>query len=397
MAASREKVLEQQRSSADGIAISATSSQNPATLAINVKRYMPGKSEQFFQSYELRFQNELTVLDALNDIKDTKDGTLTFRYSCKMGICGSCSAMVNGRPVLMCQTYCKDLTSPIRVEPLRNFPVIKDLVVDITDGFEKMKSVNPYLERIEKRALKEGEYLQTPKEREALDQTSQCIKCMLCYSACPVYGMDKNFIGPAAGALAYRYQADSRDQGKEKRIDKIIGEKGVWNCSFVGECSAVCPKRVDPALALQRLKLMGALRLGKRLVGDEALSGEQAGKQAVTGDAQKTSSFWWTRNPRTLVYFFRELTGVFIALYTMVFLCLAFFDSTLSFVHETAFSFISFIGLVAAIFHAITWFWVTITISPVTLPFPDKIGGFISLIAVWIVVSHLLLRFLYVA
>ncbi len=237
-----------------------------AGTEILVKRYLPEKSEPFYQTYELRFEENLTVLDALNVIKDQQDPTLTYRWSCRMGICGSCSAVVNGKPVLMCQTYLKDVKHPVRIEPLRNFPVIKDLVVEIDDAFEKMRSVNPYIERLKKKALEDGEYEQTPAQLEKLKQTSQCIKCMLCYSACPVYGQDKNFIGPAAGALAYRYNADNRDESKKKRLDAVIGEKGVWNCSFVGECSAVCPKRVDPALALQRLKLSGSLRLGQKLI-----------------------------------------------------------------------------------------------------------------------------------
>lgn len=255
---------------------------------ITVKRYLSSMQEPFYQVYELKFHDELTVLDALNMIKDEQDGGLTYRWSCRMGICGSCGAMVNGKPVLMCQTYLKDVGSPIRVEPLRNFPVIKDLVVDIDDPFEKMSSVNPYIEQIKRMARpqaereteqesgsasssevkrkNQGEHIQTPEQLEKLKQTSQCIKCMLCYSACPVYGFDKKFIGPAAGALAYRYNADSRDQSQKERTDAVIGKDGVWGCSFVGECSAVCPKRVDPALALQRLKLMGALRLGKKAV-----------------------------------------------------------------------------------------------------------------------------------
>lgn len=235
------------------------------TIYINVKRYLPEKSGPFYQTFELRFYNELTILDALNQVKDEQDGSLTLRWSCRMGICGSCGAMVNGKPVLMCQTYIKNLKSPVRIEPLRNFPVIKDLIVDIDDPFEKMRSTMPYVQRMKEKALEDGEYEQTPEELEKLKQTSQCIKCMLCYSACPVYGLDKKFIGPAAGVLAYRYNADSRDEEKEKRLDAVIGEKGVWNCSFVGECSVVCPKRVDPALALQRLKLMGALRTVKKI------------------------------------------------------------------------------------------------------------------------------------
>lgn len=232
---------------------------------ILVQRYTPGAETPFYKSYELRFHEELTVLDALNIIKDEQDGTLSYRWSCRMGICGSCSAVVNGKPVLMCQTYVRDLKGPIKVEPLRNFPVIKDLVVDIDDAFEKMRSVMPYM-TIMNRKLEEGEVPQTPKQREKIDQTSQCIKCMLCYSACPVYGKDKNFVGPAAGALAYRYNEDSRDTSKSERMDKVTSKKGVWKCSFVGECSVVCPKRVDPGVALQRLKLMGALHIGKKLV-----------------------------------------------------------------------------------------------------------------------------------
>lgn len=231
---------------------------------ILVQRYNPQKPEPFFQTYELRFHEDLTVLDALQQIKDEQDGSLTFRWSCRMGICGSCSAVVNGKPVLMCQTYLKDIPSPARVAPLRNFPIIKDLVVDIDDAFNKMSEVLPYTDHADVKPIEEGEYHQTPKQRKKIGQTSQCIKCMLCYSACPVYGLDKNFIGPAAGALAYRYMADNRDESKAKRMDSVIGEKGVWKCSFVGECSAVCPKRVDPALALQRLKLMGAGRLAQK-------------------------------------------------------------------------------------------------------------------------------------
>lgn len=226
---------------------------------ILVKKYKPGASAQFYQAYALRFHDEMSVLDALCDIKDREDASLAFRWSCRMGICGSCGMTVNGKPVLACQTPLKNLGREIKVEPLRNFPVIKDLVSDIDGPFEQMRSTMPYVSQMSQKALENGEYLQTPRQRKALEQTSQCIKCMLCYSACPVYGNDKKFIGPAAAALAYRYNADSRDQSKSQRLKSISGKEGVWKCSFVGECSVVCPKRVDPATALQRLKLMGAL------------------------------------------------------------------------------------------------------------------------------------------
>lgn len=253
MATARTEILENRKQE--------TVNSKRKTVGLIIKRYIPREAQPFYQTYELRFHKEYTVLDALNILKDEQDGSLTFRYSCRMGICGSCSAVVNGKPVLMCQTYLRDLKWPVRIEPLRNFPIIKDLVVEIGDVFEKMRGTMPYMTRMKERALAEGEHKQTPAQLEKLKQTSQCIKCMLCYSACPVYGLDRNFMGPAAGALAYRYNADSRDETKGERMDRVIGKNGVWKCSFVGECSVVCPKRVDPALALQRLKVMGVLRI----------------------------------------------------------------------------------------------------------------------------------------
>lgn len=177
--------------------------------------------------------------------------------------------VVNGRAVLACSTYCKDIMTSkaeIHIQPMRHMPILKDLIVDIDDPMDKMRSVMPYLDRQDTQAFKsERPGKQSKKERQHIDQTSQCIKCMLCYSACPVYGQEKSFIGPGAGALAYRYLADSRDTQASERLDRLVGkENGVWGCSFIGECSSVCPKRVDPAKALQRLKVMGALHMIKK-------------------------------------------------------------------------------------------------------------------------------------
>lgn len=216
------------------------------------------------ESFDIEIDDKNTVLDALNHIKDTLDSTLTFRWSCRMALCGSCSANVNGKPVLMCSTPLHALPDEITVTPLAAFPIIKDLVVDIDDAFEKMRTVRPYMDRMSAHLDKEN--LQTPAQRKRIEQASQCIKCMICYSACPVYAVNKDFIGPAAGALAYRYVADSRNKNPKRQLAPAISKKGVWGCSFIGECSTACPKRVDPAIALQRLKLMGALNLPKSLV-----------------------------------------------------------------------------------------------------------------------------------
>jgi fumarate reductase iron-sulfur subunit len=211
------------------------------------------------QEYVVPLRKELSVLDGLNYVKDCMDGSLSFRWSCRMGICGSCGMTVNGEPKLTCGTFLTDYApGPVRVEPMRNFPVVRDLVVDIGDFMQKLPKVSPWIIRDEERSLDEGEYLQTPDELDEYKQFSMCINCMLCYAACPVYGLDPEFMGPAAIALAERYDLDSRDQGARERLDVLIEREGVWGCTFVGECTAVCPKHVDPAGAIQRYKLKAA-------------------------------------------------------------------------------------------------------------------------------------------
>ena len=238
------------------------------TITLEVARYSPeGDAEPYFQDYQVPLRKDWVVLDALNYIKDKVDGSLTFRWSCRMGICGSCGMMVNGEPMLTCATF---LTSyapgPVRVEPLRYFPVVRDLVIEMTDFMVKLRNVKPWLVRQEEKPLSEGEYLQTPQQLEAYKQFSMCINCMLCYAACPVYGLDPLFAGPAAIALAQRYNLDSRDQGAKERMEILSQHEGVWDCTFVGECTKVCPKHVDPAGAIQQYKLTAAKEWFKSLL-----------------------------------------------------------------------------------------------------------------------------------
>jgi len=237
-------------------------------VTLRVKRYRPGIDKKpFFQDYQVTVRKDTVVLDALNNIKDDMDGTLTYRWSCRMGVCGSCGANVNGVPVLTCATFISKLNSEIVVvEPLSFFPVIRDLAVDMSDFMYKLREVKPYIVRREERPVDAGEFLQKPHELELFKQTSMCINCMLCYSACPVYGMEKDFIGPAALALAYRYQMDSRDEGRDERMEAIVGPEGIWSCHDVGYCSAVCPKGVDPEGAIQTLKAMGARYIIKSIL-----------------------------------------------------------------------------------------------------------------------------------
>jgi fumarate reductase iron-sulfur subunit len=229
-------------------------------ITLRVSRYQPdADTAPTFQEYPVPLRDDWAVLDALNYIKDELDPTLSFRWSCRMGICGSCGFTINGQPKLGCGTFLVDhAPGPIQVEPLRNFPVIRDLVIEMTDFLHKLGSVSPWIIRDESADDPAVELRQTPTELAEYQQYSMCINCMLCYSACPVYGLEPTFIGPAAIALGMRYNLDSRDEGAAERHDVLSDDEGVWGCTFVGECTRACPKGVDPAGAIQRAKLTAA-------------------------------------------------------------------------------------------------------------------------------------------
>ncbi len=235
---------------------------------LEIFRYRPeAEQKPTFQSYEVPFRKDWVVLDAINYVKDEVDGTLSYRWSCRMGVCGSCGMMVNGEPKLACAVYLKDYyPAPIRVEPLANFPVERDLVIDMNDFMEKLKRIKPWIIRDQEKPVAEGEYLQTPAELDTYKQFSMCINCMLCYAACPIYGLDSTFVGPAAIALAQRYNLDSRDQGRAARQEVINAHEGIWQCTFVSECDVACPKNVEPAAAIQQAKVSGALELFKSVL-----------------------------------------------------------------------------------------------------------------------------------
>jgi len=237
-------------------------------IAVEVTRFSPERDkEPSVQSFDVPLRKEWVVLDALNYVKDKVDGSLSFRWSCRMGVCGSCGMMVNGEPKLTCATFLTDYApGPVRVEPLKNFPVMRDLIVEITDFLEKLSKVKPWLIRDKEKPITEGEYLQSPEQLETYRQYSMCINCLLCYAACPVYGLDPLFAGPAALALAQRYNMDSRDEGKSERLDILSQHDGIWGCTFVGDCTQVCPKHVDPAGAIQQYKLTATQEWVKSLL-----------------------------------------------------------------------------------------------------------------------------------
>ncbi len=238
------------------------------TIALEVFRYRPeSETEPVFQTYEVPYREDWVVLDALNYIKDQLDGTLTYRWSCRMGVCGSCGAMVNGTPRLTCATFLREFfPGRVRVEPLAHFPVARDLTIVLDDFMQKLVHVQPWIIRQEEQPLTRGEYRQSPAELDRYKHFSMCINCMLCYSACPIYGLEPAFAGPAAIALAQRYNLDSRDQGRRERIETLANHEGVWACTLVGECTTVCPADVDPAGAIQQAKLATVLEWLRRVL-----------------------------------------------------------------------------------------------------------------------------------
>lgn len=224
-----------------------------------------------FDEFQVPVKRWTTVLDALLDAKSYQDSSIGIRYSCRMASCGSCGMKINGIPRLACYTKISDLdTNTITCEPLPNFPYIRDLVTDFSQFFDHHRSVMPFTQN--KKAdipnVNElTEYEQTPQDLDKFLQFSYCIKCGLCYSACPTVATDLKFPGPQALSQAYRYLADSRDSDKSKRLKVIDTSHGIWRCHFAGSCSHVCPKGVDPALGIQLLRshLLGLSNSEKKL------------------------------------------------------------------------------------------------------------------------------------
>jgi len=232
------------------------------TIKLDIMRYRPEMDDKpFTQTFELPYKADMSILEALQYIKDHMDSTISFRWSCRMAICGSCGLMVDGVPKLGCKAFLRDYyPNNITLEPLANFPIERDLVVVMDDFIKKLEEIKPYIipEKTgtqEKKCLSDGAYKQTPEQMEKYKKFSMCINCGLCYAACPQYALDTNFTGPAALALLARYNRDSRDAGSAERMKIVNQEEGVWGCTFVGYCSVVCPKGVDPAAAIQLLKV----------------------------------------------------------------------------------------------------------------------------------------------
>lgn len=227
-------------------------------IKFKVQRYNPEKDKApYLQDFTVPFREGMSILDGLLYIKENLDASLSFRTSCRMGICGSCGMLINDYPHLACHTQIEEFhTNKLTVKSLPNMPIIKDLVPDLTKLFANHKSIKPYIIRCDKEEMDKtnAEYAQTPEELNTFLQFTYCIKCGICVAACPTSASDKQFLGPQALAQCYRYCADSRDEGCEDRVSAVDKEHGIWHCHFAGACSESCPKGLDPGLAIQLMK-----------------------------------------------------------------------------------------------------------------------------------------------
>jgi succinate dehydrogenase / fumarate reductase iron-sulfur subunit len=251
-----------------------TSTSNKGSVKLRVFRVNAVQNPNdipHFDEFQVPVKRWTTVLDALLDAKSYQDSSIGIRYSCRMASCGSCGMKINGIPRLACYTKISDLdTNTITCEPLPNFPYIRDLVTDFSQFFNHHRSVMPFIQNKKADIPNTNElteYKQSPQDLDKFLQFSYCIKCGLCYSACPTVATDVKFPGPQALSQAYRYFADSRDSDKSNRLKIIDTNHGIWRCHFAGSCSNVCPKGVDPALGIQLLRshLLGVSKGEKKI------------------------------------------------------------------------------------------------------------------------------------
>lgn len=218
------------------------------------KDYLP-----YYEDYSMDVTSEEVVLDILNRIKWDHDGSFSYRRSCRHGICGTCAIKVNGRSTLACKESMTEMIkifgNEMTIEPLSKKRAVKDMIIDKADFWEKHEAVTPFVVTdVEENP--ELENLVSPEQADALDEADLCIQCGACHYACPVVEINDDFMGPAAFAAAYRFEADVRDENESRLTDVNQMGSGVWDCVKCFECAEACPKEINPIEKIGKLHNM---------------------------------------------------------------------------------------------------------------------------------------------
>ncbi len=221
-----------------------------------IYRYDPEKKDNpRTDTYEVDLKDcGPMVLDALITIKNNIDPTLTFRRSCREGVCGSCSMNIDGTNTLACTKYIKDITKDVKIYPLPHMPVIKDLVPDLSNVYRQYDSIEPWLKKKNVKELSR-ENIQLPEDRKELDGLYECIMCFCCSTSCPSYWWNGDkYLGPAILLQAWRWIADTRDEATNERLDSLEDPFKLYRCHTIMNCTKTCPKGLNPAKAISNIK-----------------------------------------------------------------------------------------------------------------------------------------------
>jgi succinate dehydrogenase/fumarate reductase iron-sulfur protein len=225
-------------------------------VTLTVQRFTPQTDEQpRFESHEVEVGERASILDALLTLQRGPVPDLAFRFSCRVGMCGSCSMVVNGREQLTCSTLVKSLGSDLKIEPLRNLPVVRDLAVDLAPFFQAYKRTSPHF--TPRSDLNPNEFFPIPhasREGKALERQPQCIDCGACYSSCTLVTLKPRYVGPMALHRALVVMVDPRDGRRDDRMEVVAREEGAFGCHTLGNCRDVCPRGISPTRSIERLK-----------------------------------------------------------------------------------------------------------------------------------------------
>jgi len=233
-------------------------------ITFKIKRFNPVVDDKpYWDNFDLECDEGTTVLLAVQEIIAKHDGSIAMPYNCRAGVCGSCAVLVNNKYTLACETLVLQLNKKkIKLEPLPFFPVIKDLIVDMTQFYEKLLAIQPYLKRDHSKDP-EKEIIQSPEDFHIIEEATKCVLCGACHSSCVSVWTNPNYLGPGALLKAFRFANDTRDKDKRNRIARVTAEDGVFRCHTAFNCVEACPKELNPTEAIQTLKRQSVQQIFK--------------------------------------------------------------------------------------------------------------------------------------